>query len=48
MEMFSCDTAEKDCMMNVCDECKRGYVVDIAILDQDETNLSDSDAENSD
>ena len=45
VETYSCDTAEKECMLNDCEECKQGQVVDIHVVNSSDSN-SDPNSDN--
>ena len=42
VETYSCDTAEKECMLNDCEECKQGQVVDIHVVNSSDSNSDGS------
>ena len=45
VETYSCDIAEKECMLNDCEEGKRGQVVDIHVVNSSDSN-SDTNSDN--
>ena len=45
VETYSCDIAEKECILNDCEECKQGQVVDIRVANSSDSN-SDTNSDN--